>query len=224
MYLNTNYSIYNSALIKNISQIQNKNICTSAKFGQNSDCFDKTSFCGLTLQKVKDNKEMAKLAKLFIKSLNNNYENNRIIDKIFNYLTEQLISIPFIHSVKNPDIITEIIYNNNKISGGYAFSIDKKKLSGHIDFLTISDDLKRTKTGISALKIMADKIAKLATDNNLNEITWEAEYINIPARKLFSRFDTEKKINSKFLVPYVEYKIPTNEFIETLKSLNKTKN
>lgn len=224
MYFNTNYSIYNSAPIKNISQIQNKNIYTSAKFNQSSDYLDKTSFCGLTLQKVKDNKEMAKLAKLFIKSLNNNYPNDRIIDKIFNFLTEQLISIPFMHSVKDPDVITEIIYNNNKISGGYSFSIDKQKLSGHIDFLTLSDDLKRTKTGISALKVMADKIAKLATDNKLNEITWETEYVNIPARKLFSRFGTEKILNSKFLIPYIEYKIPTNEFIETLKSLNKNKN
>lgn len=182
-------------------------------------CSDQVFFGGLVLQKAKNKKEAAQLAKIFFRSLNNNLPNSNFIVDIFEYLSQQIISLPFLHSVKNPNRITELVYHNNKISGGYKLGIDKKNSLGHIECMAICDELKHTKKGIAALKLMAEKIGKTASENKLEYISWETEISNTQARKLFKRLNAYKEENYNCISPYIKYTIPTDKFIEAIKKL-----
>lgn len=184
--------------------------------------FDKTTFKGLEIRAVENRKEIARLYKLFYESVNKNLPSfgNPILD-FFENLIEKIVAIPFLYDTKDKNKIFEIILKDNKIIGGYYLKINPEDSSGYLNFIALSDKFKRTKTGFACLSKMANSIAKNLQQNDLNELTWETNYTNLQARKLFKKLNAENIGQANPTIPLLGFKISTEDFKNNIEKLSK---
>ena len=115
----------------------------------------------------------------------------------------------------------EIILKDNKIIGGYYLKINPEDSSGYLNFIALSDKFKRTKTGFACLSKMANSIAKNLQQNDLNELTWETNYTNLQARKLFKKLNAENIGQANPTIPLLGFKISTEDFKNNIEKLSK---
>ena len=123
---------------------------------------DDITFSGVLIRPLKNKKEISELAGLFFESYNNNLPHYNIFTALLDWTAAKIASLPFWYKLNKPDCYTEAIFNNKKMAGGYSFKINRKKSTGHIEFMTLADEFKRTKFGISALKSMTGRIGQNA--------------------------------------------------------------
>lgn len=181
---------------------------------------DDITFSGVLIRPLKNKKEISELAGLFFESYNNNLPHYNIFTALLDWTAAKIASLPFWYKLNKPDCYTEAIFNNKKMAGGYSFKINRKKSTGHIEFMTLADEFKRTKFGISALKSMTGRICQKAAENNIKEITWLVNIANLPARRLFGRFNAEK-ISDLDIEGNMKYKISFEEFKRVFEELSK---
>lgn len=214
--INCKYNIHNTA---------NNNILYKTNYEYEffqATSFDKTTFKGLEIRAVENRKEIAKLYKLFYESVNKNLPSfgNPILD-FFENLIEKIVAIPFLYDTKDKNKIFEIILKDNKIIGGYSLKINPENSSGYINFITLSDKFKKTKTGFSCLLKIANSITKRLQQNNLKELTWETNYTNLQARKLFKKLNAENIGQANPTIPLLGFKISTEDFKNNIEKLSK---
>ena len=68
---------------------------------------------------------------------------------------------------------------------------------------------------------MANSIAKNLQQNDLNELTWETNYTNLQARKLFKKLNAENIGQANPTIPLLGFKISTEDFKNNIEKLSK---
>ena len=180
---------------------------------------DKVSFGNNPIKIILANntESINSLVDLFYKSL---YENisktstlkSNFLTKIIDTHIYKLQTVPFRVLAKNRNSINEIVEQNGQKLGGYSFTMNHKTKSAHINFLTIAPEIKRTKTSIKTLKLMANRIYSNAKFNKMEHLTWTTSKNNTQAMRLFSRLNPQQ--TKIYLNRECEYKID----LETFKS------
>lgn len=180
---------------------------------------DKVSFGNNPIKIILANntESINSLVDLFYKSL---YENisktstlkSNFLTKIIDKHIYKLQTVPFRVLAKNRNSINEIVEQNGQKLGGYSFTMNHKTKSAHINFLTIAPEIKRTKTSIKTLKLMANRIYSNAKLNKMEHLTWTTSKNNTQAMRLFSRLNPQQ--TKIYLNRECEYKID----LETFKS------
>lgn len=180
---------------------------------------DKVSFGNNPIKIILANntESINSLVDLFYKSLYENISKTSTIKS--NFLTKiidkhiyKLQTVPFRVLAKNRNSINEIVEQNGQKLGGYSFTMNHKTKSAHINFLTIAPEIKRTKTSIKTLKLMANRIYSNAKLNKMEHLTWTTSKNNTQAMRLFSRLNPQQ--TKIYLNRECEYKID----LETFKS------
>lgn len=180
---------------------------------------DKVSFGNNPIKIILANntESINSLVDLFYKSI---YENisktstlkSNFLTKIIDKHIYKLQTVPFRVLAKNRNSINEIVEQNGQKLGGYSFTMNHKTKSAHINFLTIAPEIKRTKTSIKTLKLMANRIYSNAKLNKMEHLTWTTSKNNTQAMRLFSRLNPQQ--TKIYLNRECEYKID----LETFKS------
>lgn len=164
-----------------------------------------------------DTESINSLIDLFYKSiyeniLKTNTQKHNLLSKIIDKHIYKLQTVPFRVLAKNSNSINEIAEQNGQKLGGYSFTMNHKTKSAHINFLTIAPEIKRTKTSINTLKLMANRIYSNAKLNKMEHLTWTTSKNNTQAMRLFSRLNPQQ--TKIYLNRECEYKID----LETFKS------
>lgn len=193
--------------IKNISHTQNTiqtNRFSAPKVSFNFQNKDNISFSGFThnVQKTTDSNEIKELIKIFQNSLEININGKLsqpskfyVIRKFKDFM-KKLSTLPYEFTAKQPDAITEIVKNNNKIVGGFSTITDTTQSSLYIGLLTVAPEYKNTKNLRLILKTMGEEIKNIAEKLNLKKISWSVNDKNRPVLNLIKRF---KNTNKTFL-------------------------
>ena len=203
---NKNY--YNHKVVRNITQ---ENLLSKDKvsFGNNP----------IKIILANDTENINNLVDLFYKSIFTNItkqtnKKTNFLEKIIDKYAHKLQTIPFRILAKNPNSVNEIIEQNGKKLGGYSFTMNKATKSAHINLLTITPEIKRTKTSINTLKLMANRIYSNAKLNKMEYLTWTTSKNNTQAMRLFSRLKPEQ--TRIYLNRECEYKIDLEKFKSTI--------
>lgn len=167
---------------------------------QNSDVI---SFSGLCLSKTNNKGEIKELIDLLYdsyrhsmlqgKTINQNWF-QRTYDKINAFIGKKLMYI----TARTEDSVVGVIKDSQKkIQGGYSMFFDNEESIAIMNFITLSPQLKHSKTSKNLLFQMCEDIYNQARKNKIFEIVWVKEKNNKTAQKLF------EKLN-----PYEKYKQP----------------
>lgn len=205
-------------LLPQLRQVQaSQQLQTFSKYTSN----DKVSFGNNPIKIILANnpKSINSLVDLFYKSiyediLKTTNKKSNFLEKLIDKYAYKLQTIPFRVLAKNPNSINEIIEQNGKKLGGYSFTMNHKTKSAHINLLTITPEIKRTKTSIKTLKLMANRIYTNAKLNKMEYLTWTTSKNNTQAMRLFSRLNPQQ--TKIYLNREYEYKIDLEKFKSTI--------
>lgn len=205
----------------NINTIRTAKSNSGKKQASAVNSFDNLSFTGIAIKDAKTRSEVAKLTKLFFVSIESNLpQPEGIFGKLLEKLICKIASIPILHEVNVENQITKVAYQNKKIVGGFCFKINPENNTGHINFLTLSNELKHTKSGMDCLLQMANNIGQIARKNKLNAITWYTHSANKLALKSFKHLDPEIIKYNDNSSQYEAFKISTDKFIDKINKIS----
>lgn len=181
---------------------------------------DTVSFTGTIIRPVKNENEIKEIVNLFYNSFKHNLEPNNITLPWLNKIDRYFSTMPFIAGAKSPKSITEIIKNETNLAGGYSMVVNHEKSTAHISFITLAPEFMKTKSGVSMLKSIAERICQNADINNVIELTWTTNSKNKPMNRMLQRFPMQKKWT---IAGESEYKISLEDFKNTLQKISQHK-
>ena len=132
---------------------------------------DKISFSGTIIKRVQSKEEIKEVLDLFYNSLKHNLEPNKKTPKFLEKIDRYLSLLPFSIASRQPNCITEVVKNENKLAGGYSMIVNSENCTAHIGFITLAPEYIKTKSGIEVLKNIGRRIYENANLNNVKEIT-----------------------------------------------------
>ena len=171
-------NITNTPRVVNIAQTQlNKH--QQIKTNQNVDT---VSFTGLsTLTRTKNIDEIKELIQLLHKSnMDSRYKRNpnfkpnwftNISDKI-NRAVDKFFKLSV---ATDSTTVTAITKKGNKVVGGYTMYLVPENCTAYVEFITLSPELKNTKTGKDILLGIGKSIHEHLKDTHITEIAWQKD-------------------------------------------------
>lgn len=173
------------------------------------------SFTGAIIEPASP-KEVKELANIFYSTFKHNVAPNKKEFKLFEKIDRYLSTKPFIKIAELSNVLTETAKIDEKIAGGYSMTVMPDK-TAHLNFITLSPELVRTKTGISVLKDIGKRIFDTAVINDVEVITYTTNTKNKPINSLLERFSPVKIRDIAF--GESEYAIPLQKIEEVLNKL-----
>lgn len=218
MITNINYTqplkvVRNSIGITNTAMSGNKNRDT-VSFGSSV----------YNVIQTKDKKEIKKLVNLFITSMTDSFERfgqskpKSKISKLMRNITNKMLAMPYKFVAALKDSVTTVVKNDGKIVGGYSFSVNPLVKTAHINFLTISPELKSTKSSKRILLDMANDIYAKAKNKDIDSLTWTTGNENTGAMRLFSRLNAEN--TRTYMGQEKEFRVNLDDFKKYIDKFN----
>ncbi len=169
---------------------------------------DKISFRGTIIKRVQSKEEIKEVLDLFYNSLKHNLEPNKKTPKFLEKIDRYLSLLPFSIASRQPNCITEVVKNENKLAGGYSMIVNSENCTAHIGFITLAPEYIKTKSGIEVLKNIGRRIYENANLNNVKEITLTTNSKNKSINNLLKRLGAEKV--NEIVLGETKYKISMN--------------
>ena len=148
------------------------------------------SFNGLRVNHAKSHEEIKEIVNLFYDALKHNIKPNKKL--FFEKILRRILTYPFVINSKLPTTYTETVKSGDKLVGGYSLNIDILNSTSHLNFMTLTPDVMKTKTGAETLKLMAKRICQNLENNCIKEMTWSTNSKNKPMNNLLKRLSPEK--------------------------------
>lgn len=178
---------------------------------------DTLSISAPVIKRLTDKKEINELADMFYNSVIDSFAHNSKMTKnplvkLIHNIQRKILTIPFKLGATSPNYIIESIKADGKLLGGYSMTVAKDN-TAFVNFMTLSPEVKGTKTSVNLLFTMGKRIADNAKVNNLEYISWTANTRNKKIISLLNRFNSEKK---NLPLGEIQYKISVKDFSDTI--------
>lgn len=188
------------------------------KFNQDTD---KVSFTGISsLIRTKNKGEVKELIELLYSSTqdtlyrkNPNFKQNWFT-KIWDGLIQSVDRYCKLSLSTSDDTIIAIAKKGNKVVGGYTMYLIPEKCTACVEFITLSPELKNTKTGKDILINIGKNIYEQLKDTHITEIAWLK---NENCMKLFEKLKPQIT-NPNIFMPD-EHIMLVNKFGEAIENL-----
>lgn len=175
------------------------------------------SFKGNVLIEPASEKEVKELVKLFVQAFKQNTIQNSKLPKWIQKIDSYFCSRPFLWITKCPNVLTLTAKTDGKISGGYSMTIMPDS-TAHLNFITLTPDKMRTKSGLEVLKSLGQNICDCADLNGVSEILFTTNAKNKNINLLLKRFSPEKIRDIGF--GETEYSVAVKNLREKLDKLS----
>ena len=184
----------------------------------NDKAISTTPPTGPVFQKINNKQEMSNVLKFFLNSFNHSAENagtsgkKHSFEKKFEGFTQRVWAYLEKLQIHSKNTVVEVVKDKDKLLGCYSLSLNKNL--AYINFLAVDPKIKNSKTTVSTLLNMAQRISEQAKSKNINIISWTTDRRNSKAYRLFDKFPAYKH-SSHF--SDVDFYVNISDFDETLK-------